>query len=110
MELEPDEMANEMTLNRSNEILDRIEPATQMTEQRLAAARETFADVAHHETQMKASMKRLRTAIAASGTSLVDIRGVGVVVAAMIIGQTGDVLRFASTGHFASHNDAAADN
>jgi hypothetical protein len=40
---------------------------------------------------MKASMKRLRTAVAASGTSLVDIRGVGVVVAAMIIGHTGDV-------------------
>jgi transposase len=56
---------------------------------------------------MKASMKRLRTAVAASGTSLVDIRGVGVVVAAMIIGHTGDVSRFASAGHFASYNGTA---
>ena len=69
-----------------------------MTEHRLAVARESVADIAHYETQMKASMKRLRTAVAASGTSLIDIRGVGVVVAAMIIGHTGDVSRFASAG------------
>jgi transposase len=107
MELEPGGMAKEMSVTRANEILDRIEPATQMTEHRLAVARETLADIAHYEAQMKASMKRLRTAVAASGTSLIDIRGVGVVVAAMIIGQTGDVSRFASAGHFASYNATA---
>jgi transposase len=107
MELEPGGMAQEMTVTRANEILDRIEPATQMVEHRLAVARETLADIVHYETQMKASMKRLRTAVAASGTSLVNIRGVGVVVAAMIIGQTGDVSRFASAGHFASYNATA---
>jgi hypothetical protein len=48
MELEPGGMAKEMTVTRASEILDRIEPAT----------------------QTKASMKRLRTAVAASGTSL----------------------------------------
>jgi len=42
-----------------------------------------------------------------AGTSLVEIRGVGVVVAAMIIGQTGDISRFASAGHFASYNATA---
>ena len=56
---------------------------------------------------MKASLKRLRVSVAASGTSLVDIRGVGVVVAAMIIGHVGDISRFASAGHFASYNATA---
>jgi len=107
MELEPGGMAREMTVTRANEILDRIEPATQMQAHRLAVARETLADLAHYETQMKASMQRLRTAVAASGTSLVDIRGVGVIVAAMIIGHTGDVSRFASAAHFASYNATA---
>jgi len=107
MELEPGGMAKEMTVSRANEILDRIEPATQMVELRLAVARETLADIVHYETQMKTSMQRLRTAVAASGTSLVDIRGVGVIVAAMIIGHTGDVSRFASAGHFASYNATA---
>jgi len=107
MELEPGGMAKEMTVTRANEILDQIEPATQMTEHRLAVARETLADVDHYETQMKASMQRLRTAVAASGTSLVEIRGIGVVVAAMIIGQAGDVCRIASAAHFASYNGTA---
>ena len=107
MELEPGGMAKEMTVTRANEILDRIEPATQMAEHRLAVACETLADIEHYETQMKASLKRLRVAVAASGTSLVDIRGVGVVVAAMIIGHVGDVSRFASAGHFASYNATA---
>jgi transposase len=102
MELEPGGMAKEMTVTRANEILDRIEPATQKPEHRLGVARETLADIHDYETQMKASMERLRTAVAASGTSLVDIRGVGVVVAAMVIGQTGDISRFASAGHLAS--------
>ena len=55
MELEPGGMAKEMSVTRANEILDRIEPATQMTEHRLAVARETLADIDHYETQMKAS-------------------------------------------------------
>ena len=107
MELEPGGMAKEMTVTRANEILDRAVIVDAMTEHRVAVGRETLADIVHYETQMKASMKRLRTAVAASGTSLVDIRGVGVVVAAMIIGHTGDVGRFASAGHFASCNATA---
>ena len=43
MELEPGGMAKEMTVTRANEILDRIDPATQMVEHRLAVARETRA-------------------------------------------------------------------
>ena len=50
MELEPGGMAKEMTVNRANEILDRIEPTTQMIEHRLAVARETLGDIEHYET------------------------------------------------------------
>lgn len=45
MELEPGGMAKEMTVTRANDILDRVEPVTQMTEHRLAVARETLADI-----------------------------------------------------------------
>ena len=50
MELEPGGMAKEMTVTRANEILDRIEPTTQMIEHRLAVARETLGDIEHYET------------------------------------------------------------
>ncbi len=107
MELLPGGMAKEMTVNRANDLLDQVTDQGQITRHRVEVAREFVADVAHYEAQMKASMKRLRAAVAATGTSLTDIRGIGVVTAAMIIGHTGNVSRFASAGHFASYNATA---
>ena len=46
-------------------------------------------------------------AVAASGTTLTEIFGVGPVVAAMVIGHTGDVARFANRDHFAAYNGTA---
>lgn len=68
-------MAEEMTVTRANELLDQVVDHDQITQHRVEVAREFVADVAHYEAQMKASMKRLRAAVAASGTSLT---GVGV--------------------------------
>jgi transposase len=46
-------------------------------------------------------------AIKAANTSLTDIHGVGPVVAALVIGHSGDVGRFASRHHYASYNGSA---
>ena len=43
----------------------------------------------------------------ASKSSLTDIYGVGPVVAALILGHTGDVRRFATRHQFASYNGSA---
>jgi transposase len=107
MELSPGGMAAEMTLTRANEILEQVEVTGQMVEHKLAVAREFVADIAHYEQLTKASLKRLRVAVAATGTSLTDIRGIGPVNAAIIIGHSGDVSRFASAAHFASYNATA---
>ena len=107
MELHPGGMAKEMTVTRANELLDRAVIVDAMTEHRVAVGREFVADIDRYDQQMKASRKRLRTAVAASGTTLTDIRGVGVVVAAMIIGHVGNIERFASPAHFASYNATA---
>ena len=107
MELHPGGMAKEMTVTRANDLLDRAVIADAMTEHRVAVAREFVADIERYDQQMKASRKRLRIAVAASGTTLTEIRGVGVVVAAMIIGHVGNIERFASAAHFASYNGTA---
>ena len=107
MELTPGGMAKEMTVTRANDILDRVIGDSPTTQHRVEVAREFVADIALHEAQMKASLKRLRPAVAASATSLTDIRGVGVVVAALILGHVGDVSRFKSPAHFASYNATA---
>ena len=107
MELSPGGMAKEMTVTRANDILDRVIVDSPTTESRVAVAHEFVDDIALYEQQMKASRKRLRPAVAASGTSLVEIRGVGVVGAALILGHVDDVSRFKSAAHFASYNGTA---
>jgi transposase len=107
MELHPGGMAKEMTVTRANDLLDQAVIADVMVEHRVAVGREFVDDIDRYDQQMKASRKRLRTAVAASGTTLTEIRGVGVVVAAMIIGHVGNVERFKSPAHFASYNGTA---
>ena len=46
-------------------------------------------------------------AVAASGTSLTEIYGVGPIIAAIVIGYTGDIARFPSAGHYAAYNGTA---
>jgi hypothetical protein len=45
--------------------------------------------------------------VEASTTSLTELYGVGAIVAAHLIGYTGDVLRFPSAGHYARYNSTA---
>ncbi len=107
MELEPGGIAKRMNVTRANALLDRAVVDSEMAAHRVGVAREFVADLAHYEAQMKTSKARLRQAVAATSTSLTDIRGIGVVTAAMIIGHVGDVARFKSAGHFASYNGTA---
>jgi transposase len=107
MELSPGGIANRMNVTRANDLLDRVVVDTEMAAHRVGVAREFVADLAHYEAQMKTSKARLRQAVAATSTSLTEIRGIGVVTAAMIIGHVGDVARFKSAAHFASYNGTA---
>lgn len=107
MELTPGGMAQRMTINRANALLDQIDADSEMAAQRIEVARSFAGDLAHYEAQMKTSKARLRRAVAATATSLTDIRGIGVVTAALIIGHVGDVNRFKSAAHFASYNGTA---
>ena len=53
------------------------------------------------------SHKRIRDAVRASATSLTDLFGVGPVLAAMLIGYTGDATRFRSRDQYAAYNGTA---
>jgi transposase len=45
--------------------------------------------------------------VAASGTTVTDVYGVGSFVATLLIGHSGDVHRFPSRDHYASYNATA---
>ena len=51
--------------------------------------------------------RRIRVAVTASGTTVTDVHGVGPIVAAYIIGHTGDIRRFPTAGHYARYNATA---
>ncbi len=53
------------------------------------------------------SKKRLEQVVAASGTTVIDIFGVGPVVAATVVGLTGDIARFPTRDRFAAFNGTA---
>ena len=51
--------------------------------------------------------QRLAGVVAASGTTTTQVFGVGPVIAAMVVGFSGDVARFPSRAHFAAYNATA---
>jgi transposase len=70
-------------------------------------ALEHLEDLRRFDEQMRASKKRIAVAVKASGTTVTDLFGVGPVVAAMLIGYTGDVTRFTNRDQFAAYNGTA---
>jgi len=107
-ELTPGGVTKRMyNMTRTNTILDALNPITQIETQRIEIAREHVTDINRFDDLLELSKKRIETAISASGTSLLDIHGCGPICAAVIIGHTGNIDRFASKAHFASYNATA---
>ncbi len=107
MELVPGGLATEMTVNKAVSLLEQVEVTDQVGRQRVVIATELVEDITRLEAQMRASKKRIRVAVAASGTTLCDIRGIGPIGAAIILGSVGDITRFPTAAHFASYNATA---
>ena len=49
----------------------------------------------------------IRRTVAAPNTTVTDIYGIGPIVAAFLIGDTGDIARFGSAGSYAAYNSTA---
>ncbi len=108
VELVPGGVSKRITpMTRTNAVLDAINPATTIDTQRIEIARELVADITRYDELLASSKRRIETAIAASGTSLTGLHGCGPICAAIIIGHTGNIDRFASKDHFASYNATA---
>jgi len=107
IELVPGGISKEITVNAAQELLDRIDPADPVAQIRHDLASEHLDDLRHLDTQMRASKRRLEQAVAASATTVTEIFGVGPVVAAMVIGHTRDIERFADRHHFAAYAGTA---
>ena len=107
VDLAPGGIAKEINASDVDAFLGRLSPMTPVEQLRYDLAVELLGEIRTLDAQLKASHKRIRTAVAASGTSLTDLFGVGPVIAAMLIGYTGDIGRFANRDHYAAYNGTA---
>jgi transposase len=107
MELAPGGIAKELNASDAVAFLDCVAPTTPAEAARHDLAAELLADVQRLDEQLKNSHRRIRTAVAASQTSVTDVFGIGPIIASYLIGFTGDIGRFASRDAYAAYNGTA---
>lgn len=107
LEVTPGGIAKEINASDVDRFLDTHRPTGPVEELRFDLVVELLDDIRRLDTQIKASHKRICDAIAASGTTVTEIYGVGPIVAAMLIGYSGDVSRFANRDRYAAYNGTA---
>jgi transposase len=107
MELSPGGIAKELNASDAVPLLERVRPATPVERARHGLAAELLADVQRLDEQLKDSHRRIRTAVAASQTSLTELFGIGPIIACYLIGFTGDIGRFAGRDADAAYNGTA---
>jgi transposase len=106
-ELVPGGIPGEISAAQAARLLDEVEPHGAVATARHELALELVADVGRLDAQLRNTKKRIAAAVAASKTTTTELFGVGPIVAAIVIGDTGDVSRFASRDHFAAYNGTA---
>jgi len=105
--LRPGGMTRRLSADKASRMLQGMRNLDVIGEQRRAMARTHLGDIRRLDRELKANKQRIRTAVAASGTTVTDVYGVGPIVAAFLIGYSGDMTRFESAGHYASYNGTA---
>jgi transposase len=106
-DLVPGGVPDEIYAGKAALLLAGVDPDGAVAAARVELAEELLEDLRRLDAQIKESKKRLAAVVAASGTTTTTIFGVGPVVAAMVVGITGDVARFSSRDRFAAFNGTA---
>lgn len=88
-------------------ILARINTTTEIARHRKHVAREHLAEVRRFDAALAELEHRTRAAVTAAGSSVTDVYGVGPIMAAYLIGYSGDISRFPSAAHYARYNGSA---
>jgi len=106
-DLVPGGVAGTLSTHRAARILRGIRPQGASARLRRRLASEILRDIRALERKISDLNERIEAEVEASGTVLVEIFGVGPILAAKIIGAVGNVARFPSRAHFASYSGTA---
>jgi transposase len=106
-ELTPGNSKKDITTGQAKAILASVRPRDLAGKTRRRLAAEQLAELVVIENKIKTLTKELKAMVLARGSTLMDLRGVGPVVAARILADVGDVARFADRNRFASWTGTA---
>jgi transposase len=106
-ELVPGGINKEMVVNQARSLLDGVACDDVATIERHRQALELVADIGRLDVVLHDSRSRITIAVAASATTLTEIFGVGPIVAAMLIGYSGDPTRFTTSSRYAAYTGTA---
>jgi transposase len=106
-ELVPGGVRKHARTRQAIEVLDRIVADSPITQAKLQLAHDLVADLQRIDQQRQEARRRTARAVAASGTSITGIYGVGPIVAGTVLGYVRDPRRFRTRQRFASYNGTA---
>jgi transposase len=105
--LVPGGIGKEITVAHAARVLEQVIPSDPVQQARWELAADLLEDLRRIDARQGGTRKKLMVAVQATGTTLTEIFGVGPVIAATVIGDVGDVARFASRDRFAACNGTA---
>ena len=106
-ELLPGQAKRDITTGQAKAMLAGVRPRDIAGKTRRRVAVEELAELIAVEAKIKKATAELKTMVLARQSRLMDIHGVGPVVAARILADVGDVSRFADRNRFASWTGTA---
>ncbi|MCW2760147.1 MAG: family transposase [Marmoricola sp.] len=106
-ELLPGRAKRDITTGQAKAMLATVRPRDIAGKTRRRIAAEELADLVAIETRMKKATAELKAIVLERDSRLMDIHGIGPVVAARILADVGDVSRFADRNRFASWTGTA---
>lgn len=106
-ELQPGGASPGLRATKARQMLSTIRPRQPIAKTRKSLALEHLADVERLDAELKTMQRRITAVLAEHPSHLQDVFGLAAVTTAMILGEVGDVRRFASKAHFASYTGTA---
>jgi transposase len=107
LELVPGGAKQHLSAAQAKALLAKVRPRDVAGKARRRVAAELVADLERIYARKKAANKELKALVAATGTSLMDLHGMGPSGAARLLVEVGDITRFPNKAHFASWNGTA---
>jgi transposase len=107
LELIPGGAKKDLSAAQAKALLAQVRPRGGAGKTRRRVAAELIADLERVYKRSKEADKELKQLLAATGTTLMDLHGIGPSGAARLLVEVGDITRFPDRDHFASWNGTA---